>query len=317
MNFEIDIIVWLQNNRSSLLDSFFQFFTLFGEETVLILILGFIYWCYDKKQGEVIGLTVFISIAINSVLKVIINRSRPFLVDSRIENLKPSTSTSSSMPSGHTQTAATTYFSLSTLFKKNWLLITAIVITFFVALSRMYLGVHYLSDVLTGAALGILMAIYIPKLLKKIENKRRFYILSIITINVVLLIVLIVSYIGNNSDSGVNAFTLFETNENIFKMFGTMTGFLIAINFEEKHVNFENHKMLLKNIIRFVLGLAVIMAIRYLLSFIFDMIVDTDNLVQGQGFKAILGLLLDYLRYATMLFIGIGVYPMLFKKINI
>ncbi len=317
MQFEIDIIVWLQNNRSSLLDALFQFFTLFGEETVLILILGFIYWCYDKAHGEVIGLTVFISIAINSVLKIIINRPRPFLVDSRIENLKPSTSGSSSMPSGHTQTAATTYFSLNRLFKKNWMLIIAIVITFFVAFSRMYLGVHYLSDVLVGAALGIILAIYIPKLLDKIENKRRFYNIALIAVNGALLIILVISYIGNMTDAGVDAFNLFDTNENIFKMFGTMSGFLIAINFEKNHVNFENHKHIWKNIIRFVLGLAIIMAIRYLLSFIFDLIVDTDSLIVGQGFKGILGLLLDYIRYATMLFIGIGVYPILFKKMNI
>lgn len=313
MQWELDLIAWFQANRNSFLDALFQFFTLFGEEMVLIVILGFLYWCYNKKEGEIVGLTIFSSIALNSLLKVIIARPRPFMVDERITNLKPSTSQSSSMPSGHTQTAATTYFSLNRLFKNNWMLIIASMITLFVAVSRMYLGVHYFTDVLVGAMLGIIIALNMPKILNKIKNKRRLYNIIIALVNVALIIVLLVSTLQRGSDS----IALYEDNETIFKMFGTITGFFVAINFEEKHVHFENHQVIWKNAIRFLLGLGIIMLVRVVLSYVFDLLVNPETLGTNDTLRVFIALACDYIRYTFMLFIGIGLYPKLFKTLKI
>jgi membrane-associated phospholipid phosphatase len=316
MNFELEIIRWLQGLRNTLLDFFFESCTLFGEEVVLIIVLGFVYWCYDKKVGEKLGLVVFVSVGINSVLKLLIMRNRPFVVDSQIVNLKPSTSASYSFPSGHTQTAATSFFGLYYFIKKKWLLIVAIIVTVLVAISRMYIGVHYLTDVLAGAALGIFLSYAISKYLEKHDDLKKIYIALLIIVNIALAGIFVVYYLKNTSAGVVDAAQFFFDTESITKMFGTITGFILAIGFEKKYVKFTHNKNIKNNILRFVIGLAVIMAIRYLLSFIFGFIVDTEILSTGQGLKAIVGLLLDYLRYLVMLFVGIGVYPMLFKKLN-
>jgi len=119
MSFEIEIILWLQSFRNGFLDALFEFFTMFGEELVIIAILGFVYWCFDKKSGEQIGITVFVSLALNSIIKVIVQRPRPYSVDSRIDRVREATSGGYSFPSGHTQGAASVFGSIAIWFRKR------------------------------------------------------------------------------------------------------------------------------------------------------------------------------------------------------
>lgn len=316
MGFELEIIKWLQSLRNDFLDFFFEICTMLGEEVVLILVAGLIYWCYDKKIGEKLGLVVFVSLGLNSVLKLIIARPRPFQVDSNIENLRPSTSTSYSMPSGHTQTASTLFFGVYYFIKKNWLLITAIIVTTLVAISRMYIGVHYLTDVLVGAGLGILIAYSISRFMKDKEDFNKLYMILLILTNIGLIGILVISYITNSSNGVLDAAAFYYDTESIAKMFGTISGFILGLFFEKKYVNFNHTKSLKKNIFRFILGIAVILIIRLALKALFGIIVDSDALTYGDGFKAVIAALLDYIRYLTMLLVGIGVYPILFRKLK-
>jgi hypothetical protein len=100
-------------------------------------------------------------------------------------------------------------------------------------------------------------------------------------------------------------------------MIGTLVVFVGGVKIENKYVNFTNHSNILKNIIRFVLGVAVVMAARLGLKELFHLIVNPDNLVDNQILLSIIASLLDFLRYVIIVIIGLGIYPMLFKKINI
>lgn len=317
MTFELEIIHWLQSFRTDFMDWLFQSFTIFGEEVIVICILGFIYWCYDKKIGEFLGLTVFISLGLNSLLKLIIMRPRPFMVDDTIANIRPDTAGGYSFPSGHTQTASTLFFSLYYFIKKRWLLVVAIIITTLVAISRMYLGVHYLTDVLTGAALGIIISLFFSKLLQKNINLNKMYYVLFGLVVASFLGIIIYNYVQNITGSVIDAYQFYFDTEAIAKMLGTLTGFVVAVLYEKKYVKFENHTNLKTNILRFVLGLAIILFIRYALKFIFGIMVDEEELTFGQGFQGLLAILFDYIRYLAMLFVGIGLYPKLFKRLKI
>ncbi|MCK7486024.1 MAG: hypothetical protein MZU97_11080 [Bacillus subtilis] len=61
MDFELELIRWMQSFQNGFWDTLFQFFTMFGEELIIIGALGYLYWCHDKKVGEYVGVTVFIS----------------------------------------------------------------------------------------------------------------------------------------------------------------------------------------------------------------------------------------------------------------
>lgn len=316
MNFELEIIKWLQSFRTPFLDKLFEFFTIFGEELVVIAILGGIYWSINKRIGERLGITVFISLGLNSLLKAIFMRLRPFMVDTEITNLRPETSGGYSMPSGHTQSASTVFFGVYQFFKRKYLLIIAIIITVLVAISRMYIGVHYLTDVLVGAFLGILITYYLAKYLSKKEDLSKIYNIILI-ISGVALVGLFVYNLISLSGTSFDSETFYFNTEALAKMIGTLAGFVLGVRFENKYVNFSNHSHLLKNILRFVLGIAVVMAVRIGLKEIFTLIVNPEELIDNQMFLSILASFLDFLRYVIMVMVGIGIYPLLFKKINI
>jgi len=316
MTFEKEIIYWLQSLRSNFLDALFQFFTMFGEEMVVIAVLGLIYWSIDKKIGERLGITVFISLGLNSILKFVFMRPRPFMVDDAIINLRPETAGGYSMPSGHAQSAATVFFGAYQFLRKKFILILAIIITVLVSISRMYIGVHYLSDVVVGSLIGILITYFLYRWLGKKEDLSLLYKIIFIVSIATLISAFVYNAIKLNEDTFNSQLFYFNT-ETLAKMIGTLVGFVVGIKIENKYVNFTNHKSVLKNIIRFVLGVAVVMAVRLGLKELFHLIVNPENLVNNQMFLSIIAGLLDFLRYVIMVVIGLGIYPILFKKINI
>lgn len=314
MDFELELIRWFQEHRNGFFDFLFEFITLFGEELIIIGILGLIYWSINKEIGKRLAMTIFFSIGLNSVLKIIIARPRPFQVDSSIVNLRPETSASYAMPSGHTQSASTTFFGLAYFFKNKKLFISAIIITILVGLSRMYIGVHYLTDVLVGGLLGFIMVYLFNGILNKFADPHKLYrIIGGIAL-ITLVGFLILEIIRTDP---VEAENIHHQLETVGKMIGAMVGFVIGIEIEKQYVNFSNHKNLKKNIIRFILGVAIVFASRVLLKEVFSWIIDSDELLGRSIGIVSLAVILDFLRYMLMVIIGIGIYPLIFKKINL
>jgi len=318
MNFELEIIHWLQSFRSTLLDYFFQFWTMFGEELIIIAILGFLYWIYDKKVGEKVGVTVFASLVINSTIKILVARPRPYVSDSSVQNIRPDTATGYAFPSGHTQGSATLFTSFAIWLKKRWITIASIVIIIMVAISRMYLGAHYLSDVIVGGLLGVGISFLFAWYLNKNENNQRLY-LWIFEGTIILTLITFIYFLFTSKAtlSLTNAQLLYNNMEGLSKMAGSIIGFILGVSFEKKNVSFETHRKLVPNIIRFVLGIVIVMTVRIVLKAIFGVFIDSEMLLQGELLKSSIALLFDLVRYLAMVFIGIGVYPMLFKKVKI
>ncbi|MGG1660242.1 phosphatase PAP2 family protein [Brevibacillus sp. NRS-1366] len=147
--------------RSDGLTAFFSFLTHFGGGTVLavlglILVIGF----YIKKQRDnavMVFLTLGISEIVNEVMKLVFARARPdgfHLID---------LPTSFSFPSGHAMVGPAFYGMLAFLATcwlqdRSWSRYVQPAAFIFIALvagSRVYLGVHFLSDVLTGLSLSL------------------------------------------------------------------------------------------------------------------------------------------------------------------
>lgn len=112
-----------------------------------------------KKYGIPVTITVLISFLLNLVLKNIFARPRP-------DVLRLITETSFSFPSGHSMINAALYTILILLILKNSsfkikkVIISIVLLMLFVliGISRIYLGVHYLGDVIAGWTLGVLVA---------------------------------------------------------------------------------------------------------------------------------------------------------------
>ncbi len=118
--------------------------------------------------------SIFLSGVITTSLKLGIDRERPFNTYDDIN--KYSTGGSPSFPSGHTTMAFATATSLSLAYPKWYVIAPSMLWAGAVGYSRMYLGVHYLTDVLAGAVIGsgTAFAVYYGSkwIQKKVEQKR-------------------------------------------------------------------------------------------------------------------------------------------------
>ncbi|MFP4478288.1 MAG: phosphatase PAP2 family protein [Candidatus Izemoplasmatales bacterium] len=319
MTFELNIIKWLQDNRNGFFDILFEVSMRFGEDLMIIGILGLVYWSINKEYGKRLAITILISAGLNSVLKVAFARPRPFLVDNDITNLRsnitPSHELGYAMPSGHTQSASTTFFGLNYYFKKKYLLIFAIIITLLVAIARMYIGVHYLTDVIVGGLLGIAMVYGVNYLIERIKDPKLLYRIIGALAFVFLIIFVIIEFVKANSGSTFAGNLFYSNLETMPKMIGALVGFVVGIEIEQIYVKFSNHRNLKENIIRFLLGVVLLFLIRIALKELFSLMISTENL-QNAPVLSLLAIVLDFLRYFIMVVFGIGIYPFLFKKFN-
>lgn len=150
--FDNQIINFVISYRLELLNKFFIFISNNLILVFLVLVLPAILLWKKNKLAKYHTITFFISLLISIVLKEIFMRPRP-------EVLQLVTETTYSFPSNHT---ILVFSILPILFKekKAWpFLILAILISF----SRVYLGVHYMSDVILTALLGLIIGNLILK----------------------------------------------------------------------------------------------------------------------------------------------------------
>ena len=278
MEFELNIIRAIQSIANPFLDGLFQFITMFGEEAILIPLIAVIYWAFNKKMGEYIAYASLTSVLVNGAIKDIFKAKRP-IGEPGIRSLRVETATGYSFPSGHTQGTASFWSAIAIYLKNNYMYAISALIIILVAISRLYLGVHYPKDVLFGAIFGILTSFITYKLFNKVNNKIALYFITFIIFIPAL---------------------LYAHSADFIKGMGTFLGFALGIYVEKKYVNFSVEGKSVNKILRVVIGLAILILLKV-------------------GLKAVFPnkLVFHFLRYFIIVFFGIGLYPAIFKKLKL
>ena len=157
--FDEQALVWIAEHvRCALLDPFMKIYTQLGNSGMLFIVLGLamLLWKPTRKAGfsalcaMLIGLVV-----VNFTIKPLVARDRPWLVIENFVNLAPEKDPNS-FPSGHTNAAFAFAVAVCMSAPKRWIKITAVCLAVVMGLSRLYVGVHFPSDVLAGAVIGSL-----------------------------------------------------------------------------------------------------------------------------------------------------------------
>lgn len=166
---DYQLLTYIQNSRPKGLDSFFQ---LISEQTTSITIgvitalifLGLL--MQQHKHLLMKGLKLLVVILLNAtvviILKILINRPRPFDTFEDIEKL--TSGGSPSFPSGHASEVFALAFAMLFIVKNRVAFYIFLFWAILIAYSRISLGVHYPSDVLVGALIGTGMAYLVSKL---------------------------------------------------------------------------------------------------------------------------------------------------------
>lgn len=167
LELEFSLLYFLQEMHNPILDWVMAAITSLGDHGWFFLFLGILLLWVKKTRR--IGFAILLSliaggIAGNMILKPLFMRDRPCWLDQAVPLLIQNPK-DYSFPSGHTLAAFETAVSVF-LYDKRWgtgLLLLA----FLIALSRLYLFVHFPTDVLSGMALGIFIAWYIHRSIEK------------------------------------------------------------------------------------------------------------------------------------------------------
>lgn len=263
---EIEIIKFFQNMASSLLDSFFWVVTKLGEETVFLIILTCIYLCYDKFFAVKYMFYYLISVGVNTVVKAVVERPRPYNVSNEVKNRLPASNYS--FPSGHSQgyfvQASTGMNEINSKCNKTkfkiLLLLGFIFVGLLVMISRMYWGQHYLSDVIMGMIFGIAIPFVLeyifslfPKSFKRKFNTDRVF----LAIGVLAGFVAIVLF--------VLEFGLSFYSSKLYKF----TAIILAMSFgyfiDCKYIKFNPKQGWIWGIFKFIITIVVLVGMYYIM----------------------------------------------------
>lgn len=174
MALEFEILDFIQTYlRTPLGDVVMPWITALGNGGILWVLTGFILLCRKKHRRAAVLLFLALGVEVilcNLCLKNVIAAPRPFTLNPSVKLLIPAPG-DYSFPSGHTGAAFAAVWALRLGEEKYWYL--ALIPAGLIAFSRMYLYVHFPSDILGGIGVGIFSAYLAKGIVKFAENHGR------------------------------------------------------------------------------------------------------------------------------------------------
>jgi len=243
---EIIVNEFLQIFSTPILDLFFQVITFFGHPLPWIIIAAWLFWLGKEKRSFMLISIILVSNLVAGSLKSIIMRPRP----EGLIVLENQTGTFS-MPSGHATLSGTifSFYEKKLKTKEKYL---AGILVILVLISRLYLGVHFVSDVLAGVLLGYILGKILCKLEKTVDKAQlkvsKFHEEKLL---VIIFVIMILAF-----------FILPETFYLAFVLFGYYFGFVLYRD-SKWTIKTENKKL---NILFGTIGLGILGGIAFYLS---------------------------------------------------
>lgn len=142
--------------------------TFFGDELFYILLMPAVYWCLDALAGARIGMMLLLSGSLNGVFKFLGKGPRPYWISDKVTAVVHESSFG--MPSGHAMNSTAVWGQVAVEGKKKWIGWICALLVVLIGISRLCMGVHFLSDVVVGFLLGGLLLLAFQLLHKAFEK---------------------------------------------------------------------------------------------------------------------------------------------------
>ncbi len=164
VSFDLPILDWIQANlQSPLMDTIMPIITMFGDDGIFWIACAVILLLIPKTRRTGLGMGIALAMGLvvcNIILKPVVGRIRPYDFQEQYNNMiipmLISGLSDFSFPSGHT--IASFEASVALLCGNKKLGIPALILAFLIAFSRLYLYVHYPTDVLFSMVIGTIFA---------------------------------------------------------------------------------------------------------------------------------------------------------------
>lgn len=254
----MEFLYLLENIRFPLLDKLMLLITMFGEETAFLAAAIITYWCLDKNRGYYLMIVGFVGTIFNQFLKLLCRVPRPWVKDPNFTIVEAAREEASgySFPSGHSQSAVGTFGGLAATGKNKVLKWVFIAIAVLVPFSRMYLGVHTPADVLVGSACSVAMIFGF----QFINRGKGMPIMLAVTAAMSVAFILFVECFPFPVD--IDSHNYASALKNSYTLSGCIFAMIIVYIVDKKWVNFPVKAVWWAQLIKIVIGLALVLAVK-------------------------------------------------------
>lgn len=296
----MELLYLFEKIRFPALDKLMLLITAFGEETAFLVVAMILFWCVDKKKGYYVMAVGFLGTLLNQILKLTFRVPRPWVLDPEFTIVEQAREAASgfSFPSGHSTSAVGTFGAVGYVSRNPLVKYLCYGICVLVPLSRMYLGVHTPADVLVGAGLAVILILLLSSVARRqSDNRIRNILALILALSVSLVLYTRFFPFTIEADQLHN---LTSGSKNGYTMLGASLGLLVVYPLERKYVNFETKAVWWVQILKVLLGFAVVLAVKEGLR------APLDALFAGHmAARAV--------RYGLMVLVAGLVWPMTFR----
>lgn len=296
---------------SPALDGLMNGFTFLGRIEFYLIFIPFLYWSVDRRIGVRALLMLIYTDFISSSFKLLLHEPRPYWVGD-VKAL--SAETSYGIPSSHASDSLAVGGYLLTHVKQNWARWLIGIVVFFIAFSRMYLGVHFPQDVLFGWLIGFTMLWAVTKWEIPVRNwlddkslATQIGLGFLCSLFMALTGFIIRSLIAGTPDPAewssfsADARTITGFLTLAGAAFGTYLGYALM----RKYARFSARGAWGKRIARYVVGILGLVLLYFGLDLIFALFAPDEST---------LGYILRYLRYGLATFWATFLAPWVFLK---
>ena len=257
----MSFLYWLEGLRIPFITELMLLITHLGEETAFLVAAIIVFWCISKKRGYYIMAVGFIGTLANQFLKMLFRVPRPWVLDegfTAVEAAKAE-ATGFSFPSGHTQNSVGTYGALAYTAKRRWSRIACLAVALLVPFSRMYLGVHTPLDVIVSVLIAVFLVLFVHPFIFG-DGKKRMSVLLGGMLALCVCYLLFVHLYPFPAD--VDQERLASGFKNGYTMLGSLIGMLAVYIVDEKWVHFPVKAKWWAQILKVVVGLALVLAVK-------------------------------------------------------
>lgn len=257
----MEILYVFEQLRVPVLNELMLLITRFGEETAFLVTALILFWCVDKQKGYFLMSVGFAGTITTSFLKLVCRVPRPWVLDENFTILEQAREAAAgySFPSGHSQTAVGTFGSLTCVAKKKWIKAAAVMIAVLVPISRMYVGVHTLWDVLAGTAISLALMLMLWPVALKNGGKHMKYLIAVMLLLSVGFLLYTELY---SFPADMDPHNLASGIKNAYTLIGCLTGVAVVYVAERKYVNFTTEAIWWAQVLKAVLGLALVLLVK-------------------------------------------------------
>ena len=291
----MELLRLIENIRAPLWDTVFSAVSFLGDELFISIVIMAVYWCINKRSAYTLGMALFLSgLAVQS-MKICFRIPRPWVLEPDFKPVAAAAeqATGYSFPSGHTQSSTAFFGSLGALTKHKPLKVFCFALPFLVAFSRMYLGVHTLTDVLASLVISFLFVFIAYKIMSDDSaNKKRDLILALGMVAFAAIVIILASslYIMGIIEARYLSDSL--------KASGAGLGFAVGFYIERNYICFSvKSKNILWQLLKLSCGAVGVLAIQ-----------------EGIKLLAGTGLAIDTLRYFLVSIWVFALFPLLIKR---